>query len=87
MICWCGKTHYNVVKEVAKFEFNHKLIKRPKAKKKVGGGGKGGGVTAPQEISIGGFQVSNHKGKKKLWDLAWWDGPPPITIYNKLAPW
>jgi len=39
MICWCGKTHYNVVKEVAKFEFNYKLIKRPRIKKKVGQGG------------------------------------------------
>ena len=50
---WSANTHYDVVKEVAKFEAGYHLTKRQRA----------------------------------LWDLAWWDGPIPISILSKMQPW
>lgn len=50
---WSGQTHYDVVKEVAKFEHNMHLTKWP----------------------------------NKKWDLAWWDGPIPMSILSKMHPW
>lgn len=58
MICWCGKTHYNVVKEVIKHDFGFKLIKRPRIKtsklSKLAGAGKKG-VKVPNDMSVNGI--------------------------------
>ena len=53
MICWSSRTHYNIVKEVIKLDFNYHLT----------------------------------KNRRKKWDLAWWDGPPPISLLSKMQGW
>ena len=54
MVCWCGMTHYNVIKEVIKFDYEFTLCK---------------------------------SNKSRAWDIAWWDGPPPLSLISKLLPW
>ena len=53
MVCWCQKTHYEVVKEVLRYRFDYHLTRRGRSD----------------------------------WDIAWWDGPPPINLIAKLQPW